>query len=471
MCNNPILKKRSTRSEVGNSGLRARDEVDMVWSSSANASHDSRDVNEDEEGQSQDSGEESRDTGISGNRGLKTNTGDMEDSVLVPIRKYLHQDFKHWFARLLNRPGIEDTIDNHLAMLSNRGYMSDIWDAPTFQAFKDEMGQPFCRRIPDGEGRYVFSLASDGFNPYHAKEAKQTVTSTGIYMVLLNLPPHLRYLPENMYLAGVIPGPSKPSVDQINHFLELIVANFRPFWSPGVYFTRTFRYPGGRTAKSVIVPLVCDSLAARQMAGFTAVTSTYFCTCCKLSVQQLENFDRNSWPKRDLDSHRRYAQAWKLAKSTKEREELEGAHGIRWTPLLDLPYWNPILFTVVDSMHNLYLGLIQNHCRVVWGIDVENPGGDGMLRPEKQYNRPSSKVIAAWVAFLKQQRSSEMLEKSLIEGAASHSLLWHICKDMGIRRVGSKQQLIKRIVHWVSFVVPTSLNCNVKSFAEVFNRS
>ena len=55
-------------------------------------------------------------------------------------------------------------------------------------------------------------------------------SSTGIWMVLLNLPPHLRYLEENIYVAGVIPGPSKPSNDQLNHYLELIVREAKELW-------------------------------------------------------------------------------------------------------------------------------------------------------------------------------------------------------------------------------------------------
>jgi len=78
---------------------------------------------------------------------------------------------------------------------------------------------------PGEHGCYVFSLAVDGFNPFHMKEAKQTVTSTGIYMVLLNFPPHLHFLPENMLLVGVIPGPNKPSLDEINHSLRPLVKN------------------------------------------------------------------------------------------------------------------------------------------------------------------------------------------------------------------------------------------------------
>lgn len=66
-------------------------------------------------------------------------------------------------------------------------------------------------------------MSVDSFNPFHNKTAKQSVSSTGIWLVLLNLPQHLRYLQENMYLAGVIPGPNKPSLSDIYHYIDLVV--------------------------------------------------------------------------------------------------------------------------------------------------------------------------------------------------------------------------------------------------------
>ncbi|EIW51369.1 uncharacterized protein TRAVEDRAFT_137509, partial [Trametes versicolor FP-101664 SS1] len=96
--------------------------------------------------------------------------------------------------------------------------MKDIFDGMVLRRFLGPDGLRFLD-APLGELRLVFSLSADGFNPYQMKEAKHSVTSTAMYMVCLSLPPHLRYLPENMYLAGVIPGPTKPSTEQINHFL------------------------------------------------------------------------------------------------------------------------------------------------------------------------------------------------------------------------------------------------------------
>jgi len=86
-----------------------------------------------------------------------------------------------------------------------------------------------------GEGRLVFSLSADSFDPFGNQAAKQSYSATGLWMVLLNLPWYMRHLRENMYLAGVIPGPTKPSTDAINHFLQLIVDDMLEFWDPSVF--------------------------------------------------------------------------------------------------------------------------------------------------------------------------------------------------------------------------------------------
>ncbi|KAA1479469.1 hypothetical protein DENSPDRAFT_759150, partial [Dentipellis sp. KUC8613] len=137
-----------------------------------------------------------------------------------PVRTYIHQDMKQWIGRFLSRPDIEDLLDAPLnGGLESAGLSAhDIWDSSTFKEFQGPDGAPLFTSKGD-EARLAFSLAVDGFNPFQSKTAKHSVTVTGMYMVCLNLPPHLRYLPENMYLVGVIPGPTKPSGPEINHFL------------------------------------------------------------------------------------------------------------------------------------------------------------------------------------------------------------------------------------------------------------
>ena len=50
-------------------------------------------------------------------------------------------------------------------------------------------------------------------------------TSSGIIsMACLNLPLDVRYKPENMYLAGIIPGPKQPSLENLNHYIRPLIA-------------------------------------------------------------------------------------------------------------------------------------------------------------------------------------------------------------------------------------------------------
>ena len=171
-------------------------------------------------------------------------------------------------------------------------------------------GEPFVFG-PPGEGRYVFALYVDGFNPYQSKEAKQVATVTGIYLVCLNLPPHLRYLPENTLLVGIIPGPQKPSLTELNHYLKPLVDELLVFWETGVFYARTAKYECGRLVRCILVPLVCDLPAARQTAGFGGHSAKFFCSMCKLPLAQISNIDPTTWPPRSGQDHKAEAEAWK----------------------------------------------------------------------------------------------------------------------------------------------------------------
>ncbi|KAF8221802.1 hypothetical protein L208DRAFT_1325981, partial [Tricholoma matsutake] len=42
--------------------------------------------------------------------------------------------------------------------------------------------------------------------------------------------------------------------------------------------------------------------------------------------------------------------------------------GVRWTPLHDLPYWDPVQYVILGFMHNFLEGILQYHLQVLWGI-------------------------------------------------------------------------------------------------------
>ena len=99
------------------------------------------------------------------------------------------------------------------------GIISDVFD-----------GEYFKETVSVNNGLYV-QLNWDGVSPF-----KSSVHSIWpIYCVILNLPPELRYKPENMFMVGVWFGKSKPKTDVfLNHFTKdfkqletegLIIAN------------------------------------------------------------------------------------------------------------------------------------------------------------------------------------------------------------------------------------------------------
>ncbi len=254
--------------------------------------------------------------------------------------------------------------------------MEDMWDAGHLCKILLKKGERFLPG-PLSEMCLVFSLSMDSFNPYHIKEAKQTVSSTAIWLILLNLPPHLRYCPDNMFLVGIIPGLKKPSLSDINHSLKLLVEVLLEFFEPGMCYSRMVRRSQGCRVRAILVPIVSDMLATRQAGRFASPTVTKFCTCCDLNVQDIENLDRSTWPERDIVQQIQLAKHWRDAESLVKQEALFRNHGLRWSPLLDLLYWNPVLFTAIEPMHVFNTGLLQTHCRQVWGIDVSAPSGDG----------------------------------------------------------------------------------------------
>jgi hypothetical protein len=79
---------------------------------------------------------------------------------------------------------------------------------------------------------------------------------------------------------------------------------------------------------------------------------------------------------KNVDHIRHISRLWKDANSEEHQQQIFEAWGLCWSALLDLPYWDPVHYTIIDSMHTLDLGLLQTHCRKFFQIDVKVSGGD-----------------------------------------------------------------------------------------------
>ncbi|KAI0039183.1 hypothetical protein FA95DRAFT_1504529, partial [Auriscalpium vulgare] len=226
------------------------------------------------------------------------------------------------------------------------------------------------------------------------------------------------------------------------------------FWTPGVWFSRTARCDRGRLFLAALVPLVCDLPAAKQIAGFTNYNSKNFCSYCLLTISDIDdNIDIEAWTFRTYEQHIADAKAWRDAKTPAKRKEKENEHGVRWSELLRLPYWNPVVHTVAESMHALYLGLLRNHCFVIWGMEIgldDNDVGAGHVG--KQIQRPSDEQLAKARAVLDQGGDLEALKN------CKKPALWHLCEEYGLRMSGTIKGLATTLIRWVSHSPPPKAN-------------
>lgn len=191
---------------------------------------------------------------------------------------------------------MEDLLDRDVSPRKD-GIMHDIWDGPELHELLDADGKTFIPQngSESSEGRYVFSFCMDGFNPFQLKQAGKKASVVAMYMVCLNLPPEERYKIENMFLVGIIPGPHEPHTDEINHLLSPLVDDLLDSYYYGIWYSCTRNYKRGRYVRSVLVPIVCDTPASRQVTGRASATSSHFCPYCPLLSSEIKNFDPTTW--------------------------------------------------------------------------------------------------------------------------------------------------------------------------------
>ncbi|TEB24058.1 hypothetical protein FA13DRAFT_1639190 [Coprinellus micaceus] len=249
-----------------------------------------------------------------------------------------------------------------------------------------------------------------------------------------------------MYLVGVVPGPRKLKEGEINHYLDLVVDDFTPFWNPGVSFKSTGLDNGPTLCLAAIIPIICDALGAREVSGFPSINSMQFCIFCHLPLYEVENFDFTKWSKRTCAEHKALAEAWRSADGATRLTMQKTSHPARYTSLLRLPYFDPVRFTTIDTMHLLYLGLFQRHCRQIWGMDVKLEDGDGSRRGHGSTPLPpSDEDIEAGRLILVSGRVERFYSCKI-----KKDVLYQLCEENGLRTGGKKRDLIQELKAFVS---------------------
>jgi hypothetical protein len=285
----------------------------------------------------------------------------------IPVSTYLVPCFYDYLGRLLSNPDIETLCNQAIDEARRTGIpdsgSTDVFSSSFVQTLKDCDLKSFLER--GDHIRLLFTMHYDQFNPKGVR-IRSDSSSVGIFnLALLNLPPALRYLPEHVFMT-LFPGPSPPRGAELNHFMRPIVESLVIAWERGVKLSRTALCEHGAVVDAAVAYITADLVAARHIAGLASPTSNWLCSTCGLyGRQKVWDVDWAGWPLRNRDDMEKVAQSWRDASSEQSREKIWQEHGIRWSELWLLPYFNPTKMLVVDAMHCLLLGLVQYYCRHV----------------------------------------------------------------------------------------------------------
>lgn len=368
--------------------------------------------------------------------------------VWRPILTYAYHDFKDFVASLDARVEIREAMD----LACDKAMSSNVSGSPT--ELKDVLSGSFARTFkgpdsklfidrPEGEGRLLFSLNLDFFTT-EGMRISGAKDSTGVLaMACLNLPIDIRYKPHNMYIAGIIPGPHEPILTQSNHFIKPLIDDMTAAWERGILYTHV----PGRLVRCAIACAVCDLPGARKLASLAGVNSHHFCTVCECyGRSHIGRLDYENWISRDPNVLRKNAEDWRDASSISKQKLIFSSHGVRWSELWRLPYWNPSIQLVIDPMHCLLEGLVDDHFRDTLGLtSVEAETKDDVL-PAFQFDfvQAPDKMVDPENPIFDVQSEEHLSDNEIQHVPIIHDMLRHPLENLDEDALQSLKKKLSR---------------------------
>lgn len=229
-----------------------------------------------------------------------------------------------------------------------------------------------------------------------------------ILMVCLNLPYQIHYNRENIYTAAVIPGPSVPSQDDIDHFMRPIAKNLKEHYNPGVWIGRTHKYPNGRHVRSAALLESMDLVASRTWGGLGSPSHTLLCSCCMVTQDKIDHFD-TAYPARTMHNHLQHVQLWMSASNSAERDAIWKKHGAQYSEWLCFPWWNVFFASTVAPMHwvkNILEKQLRENMGWSWSVPTAIPSGPKVTPPQPTHTTAHKGNSQPWSQDIKDAHHS-----------------------------------------------------------------
>ncbi|MBW0577641.1 hypothetical protein O181_117356 [Austropuccinia psidii MF-1] len=156
-------------------------------------------------------------------------------------------------------------------------------------------------------GALAFSSYVNWFNE-HGKST-QLASIGPIMLICLNLHPSERLKSENVYVAGIIPGPKEPTALQSNYLLMPLIKELKELWQ-GYPFSPTSTGPSGSFIRVAILTANADVAAMCKVTGFISHSGSYFCNFCTINKAHIEKIGLQLHYTRSYQNHKSTIVKW-----------------------------------------------------------------------------------------------------------------------------------------------------------------
>ena len=272
----------------------------------------------------------------------------------VPIKTFCYDSVTNNLEQILSKPGFYQKCQEWKSRDVPNDLYADIYDGIVWKQFGMVNGVCFFNQ---SDGHIGLQFKIDWLQPF---DRRSDVSIGVIYMTVLNLPREIRYKRENCIVVGIIPNMDKEP--NLEHILGPLVKELQLLWE-GVKL-KTSMHSHGKYVRAALVNVACDVPATRKVLGFMTCNSRHGCSKCKKefpgNVKEGMDFSGNDcemWCKRSTNEHRRVGRELKHGSLSKTGvHKHQSQTGYKYSPLLELKYFDSIRFHVIDPMHNLFSG-------------------------------------------------------------------------------------------------------------------
>ena len=80
----------------------------------------------------------------------------------------------------------------------------------------------------------------------------------------------------------------------------------------------------------------------------------------KLNRSDYSGYDVENWTLRIGTEHKLFAEESLTFNTAEKRCKFESLHGLRYSELFRLPYFDPVSMHLIDPMHNLMKGIVKH---------------------------------------------------------------------------------------------------------------